>query len=382
MLSVNSVPAIYSLTLHSICDPMKPTHRWLVELTHTPTTSGHEDLVIEWVKAWVNRRPDIRLRQDAAGNLLLTVRGGKRHDPVIATAHMDHPGWVVESIEGTAVTARFMGGVRSDYFPGAPIVFFSQAGTEVAGAVVSLADSVGQIKLATRSSELQRGDIGRWRFNKRSLGIRGDMLFAPACDDLAGVAAALAALDKARKKPELAHFGVLLTRAEEEGLLGAIAACELSTIPVGTRLLSIETSRSFPDSPIGDGPIIRVGDKSSVFDAELSNGVTSAVRAAGLRHQRKLMAGGSCEATAFGAYGYRSTGLCLALGNYHNQGDLAGVEAGTSEANVAPEQISLDDFDGLVALMLCVTRDLDSVSNTIRDRLASNYQARASLLGM
>lgn len=361
---------------------MKAAHRWLTDLTNLPTTSGHEDRVIEWVRTWARRRSEIRVRQDRAGNLLLTIKGRKRRDPVIATAHMDHPGWVVSSVDGRDVTARFMGGVRSEYFDGAPVVLFTQDGNEITGRVVSYGDAIGRIRLASSGSLLQPGDIGRWRFDQRRLGTRGEIFSAPACDDLAGVTAALAALDVARKSRELAHFGVLLTRAEEEGLLGAIAACELGTIPADARLLSIETSRSFADSPIGGGPIIRVGDRSSVFDAELSNQVTDAVRSAGLAYQRKLMSGGSCEATAFGAYGHRSTGLCLALGNYHNMGDLDGVETGTREARVAPEQISLADFDGLVDLMICVARDIDSVSGQIRQRLASNFKARSSLLGL
>jgi putative aminopeptidase FrvX len=98
------------------------------------------------------------------------------------------------------------------------------------------------------------------------------MLHAPACDDLAGVAAALTALDQARKKPELRHFGVLLTRAEEEGFSGRSAPARRAPVPDDSRLLSIETSRSFPDSPIGDGPIVRVGDLSSVFDPSSPTG--------------------------------------------------------------------------------------------------------------
>jgi endoglucanase len=359
---------------------VKPAHRWLVDLTHLPTTSGHEDRVVAWVRRWVERRDDLRLRTDRAGNLLITIKGRKRRAPVIATAHMDHPGWVAEAVDGRTVTARFMGGVMTPYFEAGPVVFFTDAGDEVRGIVESYENKVGSIRLA--KGGVGEGDLGRWWFDKRTLGVKGDVLRAPACDDLAGVAASLAALDKARKRPQLNHFGVLLTRAEEEGLLGAIAACELGTIPDGSRLLSIETSRSFPDSPIGGGPVIRVGDRSSIFDAELTNQLTDAVRAAGVVHQRKLMAGGTCEATAFGAYGQRATGLCLPLGNYHNMVDIDGVAAGTADGFVGPEEISLDDFDGLVDLMLVAASDLDDAASVLRDRLAASYDDRKGLLGL
>ncbi len=40
--------------------------------------------------------------------------------------------------------------------------------------------------------------------------------------------------------------------------------------------------------------------------------------------QRKLMDGGTCESTAYVAFGYQATGLCLALGNYHNMNEKTG----------------------------------------------------------
>lgn len=361
---------------------MKPSHRWLLELTHLPTTSGREDRVVRWVERWARRRDEIKVGKDRAGNLLLTIKGRKSRDPVIATAHMDHPGWVIEGFEGATAKARFMGGVMAQYFESAPVVFFDSDDAEHPGRVEEYENGVGTIRLARRSDSLSVGDIGRWRFDKRTLGIKADLLRAPACDDLVGVAAALTALDKARKKPELRHYGVLLTRAEEVGLLGAIAAGELGTIPESARLLSIETSRSFPDSPIGDGPIIRVGDRSSVFDAQLTNAVTNAVRAADIPHQRKLMAGGSCEGTAFGAYGLTATGLCLALGNYHNMFDIDGVQSGEADAVLAPEEIALADYDGLVDLILCASTDIDDSGDTIRQRLAENYESQKSILGL
>jgi putative aminopeptidase FrvX len=355
---------------------LPPRHRWLVELTDLPTTSGQEHHVVAWVRAWAARRPEIVLKADAAGNLLLTLKGRKRRGPVIATAHMDHPGFVVRSVDGRSVEARFLGGVMPQYFPGVSVEFESSGVGKVTGAPDD--DAVVLLDL-TRRPAPQPGEIGRWRFQKAALGIKSDLLRARACDDLAGVAAALAALDKARTKPDLNHFGVLLTRAEEEGFIGAIGACKLGTIPDAARMLSIETSRSFPDSPIGGGPVVRVGDLSSIFDHDLTNAVTEVVRSRGIHHQRKLMAGGSCEATAFGAYGYRATGLCLALGNYHNMADIDGARAG-GPAVVAPETISLADYDGLVALMLAVAGGIDGASNSIRDRLDRRYEANQDLL--
>jgi endoglucanase len=176
-------------------------------------------------------------------------------------------------------------------------------------------------------------------------------LAASACDDLAGAAAALAALDLSRGDPERRGFAVLLTRAEEVGLVGAIHAARSGTVGREARILSIETSRELANARIGEGPIIRVGDALTAFDGKLANAIAWAARSAGLRHQRALMDGGGCEASAFGLLGYRSTGLCVALGNWHNRGNLALVEAGKGRAVPMLEEISIDDFHGLVDLI-------------------------------
>ena len=105
----------------------------------------------------------------------------------------------------------------------------------------------------------------------------------------------------------------------------------------------------------GEGVIIRVGDKTSIFNSALTYFLTRQAIALAkddksFCYQRALMPGGTCEATAFAALGYEATGLCLALDNYHNMVDIDGVRAGKRKARLAPEAISLADFHGPGAL--------------------------------
>ncbi len=346
--------------------------KWLRELTNLPTASGLEKTVIDWVAKWVGRRSDLVMRPDSGGNLLITQRGRKRHAPVVAVAHMDHPAFVVESVEGDVAHAEFRGGVRPEYFAGASVEFVT--GSAGRGRVVGYSPDTHRAVLSVSGPAPDPGDIARWRFRSRAE--PGGRLAAPACDDLAGCAAALTALDRARSMSGLEHFGVLLTRAEEVGLVGALHAAIGGTVPVHARILSIETSRASHDAPIGGGPVIRVGDAASVFDHELTNVITDAVRRAGVRHQRKLMAGGTCEATAFGGLGYRATGLCLALGNYHNMGNLDAVEAGTGEAIPMMEEISLDDFHSLCHLLLVSAAAVDEPADLSRRLREIHSQGR------
>ncbi|MDH5372884.1 MAG: hypothetical protein OEX97_08070, partial [Acidimicrobiia bacterium] len=244
--------------------------------------------------------------------------------------------------------------------------------------------STGAVRLDRRSASLAAGDIGRWAFGSRSLGIRNGRLYAHGCDDLAGAAAVLSAFDAVRK--DAPQVRVLLTRAEEVGLIGAIAACRIGTIPENAELIVVENSRAFPNYPVGSGPVVRVGDASTVFDRELTNQLTRLVRSHaessdGLRWQRKLMDGGSCEATAFGAYGFRATSLSLPLGNYHNMVDIDGVLAGARPAHVGPEFVSLEDYHGLIELLTHAAPRLGEAGEaTLQEKLDDLWESERSIL--
>jgi endoglucanase len=98
--------------------------------------------------------------------------------------------------------------------------------------------------------------------------------------------------------------------------------------------------------------------------------------------QRKLMAGGACEATVFCAFGYEATCLCLPLGNYHNMADLAAVQAkvNTQRPLVGPEFVSIADFDGLVDLLVACGQNLPAAAS-IRERIDKLWNDRAFVLG-
>lgn len=229
------------------------------------------------------------------------------------------------------------------------------------------------------------GDVAVW--DLPGAFVRDGLAHTPACDDLAALAAALAAFDVLLVHERAAAVQLLLTRAEEIGFVGAIAASRGGTIPVGARVIALENSRSFPlDSPIGAGPIVRVGDRLSTFSPALTAAVAKVAERLAeqrkdsgepFRWQRKLMAGGACEATTYQSYGYDATCVCLPLGNYHNMADLERVQAGdasaVANATIAPEFISVADYHGLIDLLIGCGVSLESVE-PIRERMEKLYE--------
>ncbi|MCH8853540.1 MAG: hypothetical protein IID41_12945, partial [Planctomycetes bacterium] len=108
---------------------------------------------------------------------------------------------------------------------------------------------------------------------------------------------------------------------------------------------AVETSSVLPGVVMGGGPILRVGDKSSIFTPELTVWCRQvaddlAGRDRKFVYQRKLMDGGSCESSAYCQLGYDATGICIALGNYHNCNRAVG--------KLAPEYVNLDDVANLI----------------------------------
>ena len=375
--------------------------RWLLELTAIPTAAGREQRVIEWVRRWVRRRRRLSVRRDAAGNLIIRRRGRRAGRPIFLTAHLDHPAFVVRRlIDERTIELEFRGGVQDPYFKGASIEIPDADGsprpqrpsrvtiTRLVPAARPFKRVIG--RLEGRGRKPRPGDVGRWALRGRGARptITNGRLYAPACDDLAGVAAALSALDVLGHRRGGAHVGVLLTRAEEVGFVGAAAACKHRSVPRSARLVCLETSRSYADSPIGAGPILRVGDRLSVFSPQLTNRLSLLLaeyckRRPRFKAQRKLMPGGVCEASTFSAYGYEASCVCLPLGNYHNMVDIDGVAAGKRPARVGPEHISLEDYHGMIELLVYFVTQLDSARESpIVDRMDARLRAHGRLLGL
>jgi len=337
--------------------------KWVLSLTSIPTAAGREHRVIRWIEAWVNQRPALHVIQDQWGNLLVKPRS-VAWPTVLFTAHLDHPAFAITKIvDDRTLEAEFRGGVMPVYFVDGKVQVWDDRDRSVAGRIVEhhkgrVFDEV-TIRLSRKfSGSRSTFPIATWDIPPARV-VRG-RIQAPACDDLAGAAAAISALDVLQGTPnEPLSVGLLFTRAEEVGFLGAILACDSGFIPQKSKVIALENSRSFAESPIGAGPIVRVGDKMSIFHHGLTYAISqiaeeNAKKYPDFKWQRKLMPGGTCEATAYFAYGYEATCLCLPLGNYHNMGDLDAVIAGTNRTKprADAEVISVDDYHGLVELLV------------------------------
>lgn len=304
----------------------------LKKVLNQPTAPFHEYHVRKQIEQILLDVPNVELSQDTFGNLLATYRKGKRtQDPVIVLgAHMDHPAYVKVPKKNDAW--EFIGGMPKH--------------------VVETEDAHKLIK--------DHGEFASWNFDCK---IEDGKVEATACDDLVGCAVIVAVIMELARLNLDATVHAAFTRAEEVGFLGAWHLGKHWPFGEKSVFISLENSRPVNGAEIGDGPIIRVGDRLSVFDHDIVNLLTRTASEQGIRVQRCLLDAGACEATALQACGIRSGGISLALGNYHNMDD---------DEKIVPEYVMLDDVKALVNLLVALvgTEHTGLGERTIEERVA------------
>jgi putative aminopeptidase FrvX len=324
----------------------------LRHIVSRPTAPFHEQAVSEAILGFLNELPHVSVRADKFGNLIARYERtrGKPIQPKYAfAAHMDHPGWV--RADGQA-----LGHVH--HFPGDkhPMQF------------------LGGVPEAWLKDPSVRG-YGRFAmWDLPEFQLRDGLIHARACDDLVGCAVIVATFIELEQTEAEGACLALFTRAEEVGLVGAVKLASSGLVPDDLTIISIETSSERPPAKIGEGPILRVGDKSNIFDSAATLTLGQIASESHIPVQRCLMPGGTCEATAYQLYGYRSAALCVALGNYHNC---------APENEIGAEFVSFSDVQGLVRLCATIATSRakkNQAVKSLKKRLKSNAEKYKKLL--
>ncbi|MCM2303663.1 MAG: M20/M25/M40 family metallo-hydrolase [Elusimicrobia bacterium] len=320
-------------------------------LTSVPTAPFRETAVsrkaLEWIAENLGSRAKVRR---VRGGFIVSYRGAGAGPSLCLAAHLDHPAFELVKVSRSGATARLRGGLPPHLLPGAAVEAFP--------------------RVAKGNAPLARGTIGprpekdggTWTIAwdaPLAPGAKPDfaVLALPACetkdgwllsrsvDDLLGCAIGLEAMRRLAKARAKVNLTILLNRAEEVGFVGALDMIRSGVLSPLDSYLSIESSRELPGSKPGGGPTIRLGDKATAFDPNLTallDDAAEALRKRGTKVQRLRLTGGTCEATAYLAFGYEAGGVAIPLVNYHNGW---GAEA------VAPEKVRLSDVEGGVRLV-------------------------------
>jgi putative aminopeptidase FrvX len=352
-------------------------HRRLLRLLSQPTAPFRESHVAAHVAATLERK-GVPHFEDPAGNLVVGAASAAAYRRMLRSrdgeplrlfiAHMDHPGFHgVRWLAPDRLAVRWHGGSPVRHLAGTRMRLVTDEGVIGSGRLLrpviregGWAIDKAEIRLDAPLQPQPKATAIYGGFEFRApVWESADRIYCPAADDLVGVHAivetALHLWSGARGGN--APFIGLLTRADEADFLGALAHLELGWLQERRRqvlAISLEASRTLPGAEIGKGPVVRLGDRRTVFDPAMLEAMSQAARRAlPERHQRRVMDGGSCEATAMTAWGVPAAGISVPLGNYHNQG-LDGGDDFRASGGPAPEFVSRDDADAMVKLCVAL----------------------------
>ncbi len=329
----------------------------------------HEHAVRAEVEA-ICQENGLEFKRDEFGNVIVRLRTAPRLRPIALAAHMDHPGFeIVRRVSGKTWLARFLGGVPDNYFrAGVPVRLMHRGEppeggtTNVHGVAAKLGRRPGKEKefeLHAKREIRVKPEFAVWELE--DFAVRSGHIHGRACDDLIGVASILATLIELKRRRAKVHVIGVIARAEEIGFLGAMAVAAAKGLPRNALVISLETSRELPGAKMGQGVILRVGDRTSIFSsqamrflAEVAAGLKTANKK--FQFQRALMSGGTCEATAYQEFGFETAAVCVALGNYHNCGE---------RNRIAAEFVSLSDALSMVELLAGAARQMPRYAQLI-----------------
>lgn len=349
----------------------KALERLAVEYVSIPTVSFKEQRVHAYLRQFAEQR-GLGYREDALGNAVIEYRKGRKTPPLVLGAHTDHPGFVVTEVKGRRIRLDFRGGISGDYGKGERVRVYAGDEGDRGDSTAEITSTVtvpaaqrflkrlsGATATLAKGATAEVGDLALWDVEPGR--VQGDILEARQLDDLGGGLAILWAFERLAEEQPNAHVLGLFTRAEEVGLVGAAAVTRTGLLPEDGLLVAVEcSSMAGGRAEQGGGPIIRVGDLQHIFSPRITMWMTQVARELQAEdehflYQRKLMDGGTTEATAYDLLGYESGAACLALGNYHNAG---------ADGRIAAETIHLGDVEGLARLFVAMaqnTRRVDEV---------------------
>jgi len=220
------------------------------------------------------------------------------------------------------------------------------------------------------------GDFGTWDivpFRKQK-----EWIHTKGADDLVGCAVILLLLKEVKKRGIQTGIRAVFTRAEEVGFIGTLAMIRSGALPRSTKIVSVETSKALPGVVLGGGPVIRLGDRGGMFDHRMVLFMDSGARELQkkdrrFRFQRRVMDGGTCEATPYQLAGYVAGGIAIPLHNYHNQG----------KTKIGAEAVHLKDVEGAVRLLVELAlriQDFATATNELRGRMESGWDKHGARL--
>lgn len=332
---------------------MKTIETQLKDVFSHPTAPYREGWVLSYLKIEL-KRLKIPFFQDQWGNILAGVKNKnllKKSKRLALIAHTDHPGFhIISGISKNIYKAQWHGG-HPPKVKGAKAAIYHPHlfNIKTRGIFLTNIDKKGFFKIKVLNPQFSVTKQCFGAFDFPAFSKKKTRITTRVADDLAGVTIILSVIE--RLTPKLRkHFLGIFTTAEETGFKGTMGLLYSGILGSHNTAISLEASKQIPDAIIGKGPVIRLGDRRSLFSQKVIGQIDEAANMLKnkVMFQRRIMNGGTCEATPFNMLGVACGGMAVPLGNYHNQ---------KPNGKPGPEIIDLKDVENAVKILLQVYKN-------------------------
>ena len=358
---------------------MSPAQKkFLIDLLSQPTAPFREQLIAAQAIDFLTRNGIVHFT-DPVGNIVIGVSSATEYkrllqkheqEPVrLFMAHMDHPGFHGQRwLSDKRLLVKWHGGTPVKHVTGATVYLADDNGRFAEGKLSKVKLVKGRwamdsaevvLTSALEKKPAVKSVFGSFQFRK-PVWQQGKKLYTNAADDLGGVYTILQMARTLSRRKTATPFVGLLTRGEEVGFVGAIGHFELGWLTKRKREVICHQPRSI--THVASQPRLEKARWFAwVIDARYLTPMRSRYclmwqrKVLPGKHQKRIMDGGSCEATAATIYGLTTIGITLPLGNYHNQGLEGGPDC-RGQAGPAPEFIHIDDLDAELKLCLALMK--------------------------
>lgn len=362
---------------------------FLKKLSTIPTAAFYEQFMHQEIEdiycKHLADNPKINKTIDDFGNIIIHYKGdSNREHPkaIVYTAHTDHPAFHLQLLADGTYLAKMAGGLKTDYVLGSKLFLYNRndCSFKITGRVTKVLDqgdgnpSKRYIVQVDDNNEQRVFDFATLPFSDFEIDAN-KIMHAPAMDDTVGIAMSLAALIKIGERDIAVDVYLVFHRAEEVGLIGAMAVAQSKILPKDAFVISLEASsyKAKRDREneteevkeivkVGGGVVLRLGDRTI---PNFNHAAITMLHAAAAFFEGSIQAArtyaGTCEAAPYYLYGYRAAGICLPLIGYHNDGTYEGKK------EFIPEAVHVHDFDNGIEYMVKVVEKLVKCPDLYKD---------------
>lgn len=308
--------------------------------------SGRESEALAVIGDMIESRPGLIMSRDSFGNIIVRHKKEVSGSPLFFSAHIDHPALVVTAIRDDDVCAEYRGGSETNFHVGASVLIATQTGDLTLTILgIEKSEATSPLLRLTKQSQVRIGDVGTITSARDCF----------ACDDMVGVCALIHAIDRTDDRHLSSPIRLVLTRAEEIGMIGAIGACRAGVIPPGSRIIVVDARNEKDSHKI----LVSIRDRSGPVSPRLAMECVGH----GCEVDERFVS--ATEAGVYGTFGFESVAVTYPIGHMHN------TDGQTTSCEKIDKAVYIRLVEVITRMMNRLSRD--SARATLTKHFERNY---------